>query len=168
MKKFIKKTVSFLFATALAFSFTSTAFAFNGAPGQIMPLANGYSEGTVRINGVDYAATFYLGGNVNGGGYSGFTTSARCIREHHAVSVTFMTDAGGMQRFSGGEKNYNGTYDITLRKYVGVSGTSESNRVKYSGTDKATGIQYISGTLTATTVGQSGYTASFDFSTSAG
>lgn len=164
MKKIIKKAVSFLLATALAFSFTSAAFAFNG----IMPLDKGYSEGTVTLNGVDYVASFYLGGSIEEGkgGYSGFTTNARCVRNHHTVSVAFTTDSGGTQKFSGGEKSWRGEYENYLGKYLGVVGTSTSDYVTCTSGATPTGIVAISGTLTATTVNQDGRTASFDFSAS--
>ena len=166
MKKNIKRAVSFLFATVLAFSFTSAAFAFNGLPRQIMPLSNGIENGTVTINGKDYSATFSLTGSTNGC-YSKFATVARCIRDHHTVYVTFITDTGGYQRFSGGEKSYKGTYDNSLKMYVGLTGTTQSNSVKYGGLDEAVGIMGVSATLTATTISQQGVASTFNFSTSA-
>ena len=159
MKKLIYKSIGILSALALSASMTAAAFA--ATPPSVSPLAMGISKGTVRVNGKDYAATFSLGGTASSGGYSSFTTEARCIRAHKTVSVTFNTKEGGYQTRTGGAKTIYGS------DYKGVTGATTSYHVTYSGTDTPISIYSISATLTATVKNENGTTPSFNFSAGA-
>lgn len=139
-----------------------SAFAANSDGASV--LATGSSTQTIYINGIPYQATLSVAGSVNTGGYSVFTTNARCIRYHYTVKVTYRTEGTGQEIYSGGSASYLGSYDSALGRYVGCTGTTRSGYVKYGGTDTATAIRAISTTGNLTTVNQSGSTQSYNFS----
>lgn len=130
--------------------------AFAAVPPTVSPLGSGYREGTATINGKDYAATFSLAGSTTAGGYSQFTTQARCARAHNTVTVVFNTQSSGYETYSGGARSVSAS-----------TGTSVSHHVYYNGSDTPIGIRQIAGSLTATVTNQDGTTKSFPFSASA-
>lgn len=123
----------------------------------------GAASKTIVINGVNYTATLYLNGSLTTGVRSVFYTSARCIRTHYNVSVCFNTQGTGHETYTGGYRFYQGIYDQTLSRYVGLTGTTYSGYVTYQGNDIPTSLHSFGGTGKLVTVDQDGTTHSYNF-----
>ena len=167
MKRLMKKFIVILLSLMILASLLIPVLAYEETNG-VTRVGLGYDTQTIYINGNPYSATFYLAGNVTTGGYSVFDTQARSIRYHQTVTVIFFTQGTGQETYSGGSKTSLGEYDSSLLRYVGHEKVSQSNFVKYGGTNTATGIKKISATGRLTTVNQNGTSQSYSFSASAG
>ena len=158
MKKLLKKSVVILLALMLLASLLIPVLAY----GETNSVGLGYDTQTIYINNTPYTATLYLAGNVTDGGYSVFSTAAKCTRYHYTVTVVFSTQGTGQETYSGGAKTYRGD------DRLGVTGMTDSNRVTYRGSDTATSIKHIAATGRITTINQDGTTQSYTFSAAAG
>ena len=167
MKILMKKFVVILLSLMILASLLIPVLAYEET-NSVARVGLGYDTQKVKINGISHDATFYLAGNVTTGGYSVFDTKARCVRYHQTVTVIFSTQGTGQETYSGGSKTSLGEYDSSLLRYVGHEKDSQSNFVKYGGTNTATGIKKISATGRLTTVNQDGTSQSYSFSASAG
>lgn len=118
------------------------------------PPGMGFHSGYIWRNDKRYSATLTLGGTVNDGGFSFFTTDAYCERYHSGVKVTFDTFGAGYQTYTG------------LSRTQKQSGTSYSWNTKYGGKDTPLSITRIEGRLNAKVTNDNGTVPQYNFSAS--
>jgi hypothetical protein len=152
----MKKLVAVLLSAVLVLS-TCCLPASAGTKKELLR-SGGYTEHTIYINGIPYTASLSLAGSVSSGGYSVFSTSAKCVRDHYTVNVAFFTVGTGYESCSGGSVSYYGADN------KGLTGTTYSGHVTYSGGDTPTGIKAINATGALTTYNLNGSSQSVNFS----